>query len=230
MALPQTPDPNSTDYIDDEDFIALEIPDAWAGERLDKVLAHFLTDYSRNRIQSWANQGAVLVDGKVVKSRQILRGGEAIRVFPQEMPEQHAFEPEDIPLNCIYEDNHLLVFNKVARMVMHPAAGNWTGTVLNGLLFHYPELAQLPRAGIEVSAHDALVYFEGLLEPMEALAFSSLEVLEVNSKLEIHPAIVNRAPYEDGWVFKVRLRGVPRWLDAPGYANFLKNGAVLEGA
>ncbi|NCX67392.1 MAG: hypothetical protein EBW95_07775, partial [Burkholderiaceae bacterium] len=67
MALPQTPDPNSTDYIDDEDFIALEIPDAWAGERLDKVLAHFLTDYSRNRIQSWANQGAVLVDGKVVK-------------------------------------------------------------------------------------------------------------------------------------------------------------------
>ena len=49
MALPQTPDPNPSDYIDDEDFIALEIPDAWAGERLDKVLAHFLTDYSRNR-------------------------------------------------------------------------------------------------------------------------------------------------------------------------------------
>lgn len=64
------------------------------------------------------------------------------------MPEQHAFEPEDIPLNCIYEDDHLLVFNKAAGMVMHPAAGNWTGTVLNGLLFHYPELAQLPRAGI----------------------------------------------------------------------------------
>jgi len=148
VALPQTPDPNPSDYIDDEDFIALEIPDAWAGERLDKVLAHFLTDYSRNRIQSWANQGAVLVDGKVVKSRQILRGGEAIRVFPQEMPEQHAFEPEEIPLNCIYEDDHLLIFNKVAGMVMHPAAGNWTGTVLNGLLFHYPELAQLPRAGI----------------------------------------------------------------------------------
>lgn len=62
-----------------------------AGERLDKALAHFLSDYSRNRLQAWATQGAVLVDGKVVKARQILRGGEQIRVFPQEMPEQHAF-------------------------------------------------------------------------------------------------------------------------------------------
>jgi 23S rRNA pseudouridine1911/1915/1917 synthase len=148
VALPQTPDPNPSDYIDDEDFIALEIPDDWAGERLDKALAHFLSDYSRNRIQSWANQGAVLVDGKVVKARQILRGGENIRVFPQELPEQHAFEPENIPLRCIYEDDSILVFDKEAGMVMHPAAGNWSGTVLNGLLFHYPELAQLPRAGI----------------------------------------------------------------------------------
>lgn len=148
MALPQTPDSNPSDYIDDEDFIALEIPDAWAGERLDKALAHFLKDYSRNRLQSWASQGAVLVDGKVVKARQILRGGEQIRVFPQEMPEQHSFEPENIHLNTVYQDDTVLVFNKVPGMVMHPAAGNWTGTVLNGLLFHYPELQQLPRAGI----------------------------------------------------------------------------------
>jgi 23S rRNA pseudouridine1911/1915/1917 synthase len=89
-----------------------------------------------------------LVDGKVVKSRQILRGGEAIRVFPQEMPEQHAFEPENINLDCVYQDDTILVFNKAAGMVMHPAAGNWSGTVLNGLLFHYPELGHLPRAGI----------------------------------------------------------------------------------
>jgi 23S rRNA pseudouridine1911/1915/1917 synthase len=119
-----------------------------AGERLDKALAHFLSDYSRNRLQAWATQGAVLVDGKVVKARQILRGGEQIRVFPQEMPEQHAFLPENIPLDCIYADDTILVFHKVAGMVMHPAAGNWSGTVLNGLLFHYPELQHLPRAGI----------------------------------------------------------------------------------
>ena len=119
-----------------------------AGERLDKALAHFLSDYSRNRLQAWASQGAVLVDGKVVKARQILRGGEQIRVFPQEMPEQHAFLPENIPLDCIFADDTILIFNKATGMVMHPAAGNWSGTVLNGLLFHYPELQDLPRAGI----------------------------------------------------------------------------------
>jgi 23S rRNA pseudouridine1911/1915/1917 synthase len=89
-----------------------------------------------------------LVDGKVVKARQILRGGEQIRVFPQEMPEQHAFLPENIPLDCIFADDTILIFNKATGMVMHPAAGNWSGTVLNGLLFHYPELQDLPRAGI----------------------------------------------------------------------------------
>ena len=119
-----------------------------AGERLDKALAHFFSDYSRNRLQAWASQGAVLVDGKVVKARQILRGGEQIRVFPQEMPEQHAFLPENIPLDCIFADDTILIFNKATGMVMHPAAGNWSGTVLNGLLFHYPELQDLPRAGI----------------------------------------------------------------------------------
>jgi 23S rRNA pseudouridine1911/1915/1917 synthase len=148
VALPQTPNPNPSDYIDDEDFIALEIPDHMAGERLDKALAHFLSDYSRNRLQAWTSQGAVLVDGKVVKARQILRGGEQIRVFPQEMPEQHAFLPENIPLDCIFADDTILIFNKATGMVMHPAAGNWSGTVLNGLLFHYPELQDLPRAGI----------------------------------------------------------------------------------
>ena len=119
-----------------------------AGERLDKALAHFLSDYSRNRLQAWASQGAVLVDGKVVKARQILRGGEQIRVFPQEMPEQHIFLPENVPLDCIFADDTILIFNKATGMVMHPAAGNWSGTVLNGLLFHYPELQDLPRAGI----------------------------------------------------------------------------------
>ena len=119
-----------------------------AGERLDKALAHFLSDYYRNRLQAWASQGAVLVDGKVVKARQILRGGEQIRVFPQEMPEQHAFLPENVPLDCIFADDTILIFNKATGMVMHPAAGNWSGTVLNGLLFHYPELQDLPRAGI----------------------------------------------------------------------------------
>ncbi|WP_215385465.1 RluA family pseudouridine synthase [Polynucleobacter sp. AP-Kolm-20A-A1] len=148
MALPQTPESNPIDYIDDEDFISLEIPLEMAGERLDKVLAGSLTDYSRNRLKSWVEAGAVMVDGKVTKARYLLRGGESIKVFPQEMPEQYAFSPENIPLDVVYEDDSIIVVNKPPGLVVHPAAGNWAGTLLNGLLFHYPELKLLPRAGI----------------------------------------------------------------------------------
>jgi 23S rRNA pseudouridine1911/1915/1917 synthase len=64
------------------------------------------------------------------------------------MPEQFAFAPENIPLAVVYEDDSIIVINKPAGLVVHPAAGNWTGTLLNGLLYRYPELKQLPRAGI----------------------------------------------------------------------------------
>jgi 23S rRNA pseudouridine1911/1915/1917 synthase len=148
VALPQTPDSNPVDYIDEEDFISLEIPPEMAGERLDKVLAGSLPDYSRNRLKTWVEAGAVMVDGKVTKARYLLRGGESIKVFPQEMPEQFAFSPENIPLEVVYEDDAIIVINKPPGLVVHPAAGNWSGTLLNGLLFEYPELKSLPRAGI----------------------------------------------------------------------------------
>jgi len=119
-----------------------------AGERLDKALAGSLPDYSRNRLKTWVEAGAVMVDGKVTKARFLLRGGESIKVFPQEMPEQFAFSPEDIPLEVVYEDESLIVVNKPPGLVVHPAAGNWSGTLLNGLLYRYPELKSLPRAGI----------------------------------------------------------------------------------
>ncbi|WP_353431389.1 RluA family pseudouridine synthase [Polynucleobacter sp. MWH-UH23A] len=148
MALPQTPDSNPVDYIDEEDFISLEMPMEMAGERLDKALAVSLPDYSRNRLKTWVEAGAVMVDGKVTKARYLLRGGESIKVFPQEMPEQHAFNPQDIPLDMVYEDDSIIVINKPPGLVVHPAAGNWSGTLLNGLLFKFPELKSLPRAGI----------------------------------------------------------------------------------
>nr|WP_255531306.1 RluA family pseudouridine synthase [Polynucleobacter sp. UK-Gri1-W3] len=146
--MPQTPESNPIDYIDDEDFISLDIPLEMAGERLDKVLAGSLPDYSRNRLKAWVEAGAVMVDGKVTKARYLLHGGENIKVFPQEMPEQFAFSPEDIPLDVVFEDDTIIVVNKAPGLVVHPAAGNWSGTLLNGLLFRYPELKLLPRAGI----------------------------------------------------------------------------------
>lgn len=148
MALPQTPNSNPIDYIDEEDFISLEIPLEMAGERLDKVLAGYLPDYSRSRLKAWVEAGAVMVDGKVTKARYLLRGGESIKVFPQELPEQFAFSPEDITLDVVYEDEDLIVINKPPGLVVHPAAGNWSGTLLNALLFRFPELKALPRAGI----------------------------------------------------------------------------------
>ena len=119
-----------------------------AGERLDKALATYLPDYSRNRLKAWVEAGAVTVDGRVTKARYLLHGGESVKVFPQEMPEQYAFAPEDIPLDVVYEDPSVIVINKPPGLVVHPAAGNWTGTLLNGLLFRFPELKSLPRAGI----------------------------------------------------------------------------------
>jgi 23S rRNA pseudouridine1911/1915/1917 synthase len=148
VVLPDITDSNSIDYIDEEDFIALEIAHDVNGERLDKVLASALPDYSRNRLKAWVEAGAVTVDGKVTKARYLLRGGESVRVFPQEMPEQFAFEAENIALDVVYEDEAILVINKPSGLVVHPAAGNWAGTLLNALLFHYPELKQIPRAGI----------------------------------------------------------------------------------
>jgi 23S rRNA pseudouridine1911/1915/1917 synthase len=148
VALLQTPDSNPIDYIDEEDFISLEISPDMAGERLDKALATYLPDYSRNRLKAWVEAGAVTVDGRVTKARYLLHGGESVKVFPQEMPEQFAFAPEDISLDVVYEDPSLIVINKPPGLVVHPAAGNWTGTLLNGLLFRFPELKSLPRAGI----------------------------------------------------------------------------------
>jgi len=129
-------------------LLGLTIPDAQAGQRLDVVLAGLLPDYSRSRLQEWVRQDRVRLDGRVVASRYRVVGGEQVTIsVPASVGAVDAL-PEDIPLDVVYEDEHLLVIDKTAGLVMHPAAGNWSGTVLNGLLFRYPELAAIPRAGI----------------------------------------------------------------------------------
>ncbi|WP_235012145.1 RluA family pseudouridine synthase [Caballeronia catudaia] len=125
------------------------VPDALAGERLDKVLAKIFPEFSRNRMQGWIEEGRVLVDGAPAKVRQPVPLGATIRLVPDLLPEQLAFAPEAVPLHIVYEDDTLVVINKPAGMVVHPAAGNWSGTLLNGLLHRYGDAAAgLPRAGI----------------------------------------------------------------------------------
>ena len=128
--------------------LALTIPHDLGGLRLDVALQRLLPEHSRSRLQAWIKEGLVTVDGKASTSKTKVWGGENVVVEVQAKPEQHAFKAQDIPLNIVYEDAHILVINKPAGMVVHPAAGNWEGTLLNALLFHAPQLHDVPRAGI----------------------------------------------------------------------------------
>lgn len=121
----------------------------FSGERLDKVLARLMPSVSRARLQAWIEQGAVAVNGITVeKIRAKVAAGDEIEVMEQPSPEELAFKPVAMNLDIVYEDDEILVVNKPAGLVVHPAAGHWDDTLLNGLLARNPELKTLPRAGI----------------------------------------------------------------------------------
>jgi 23S rRNA pseudouridine1911/1915/1917 synthase len=153
----------SPDYRDDSDAAAE--PDApWSdeperrealvaaelhGARLDKAVVAMAGEFSRSHLQTLIDGGHVQLDGRVVTtpSRRV-QAGQRIAVELIPTPQSQAFRPEPVPLSVVFEDEHLLVIDKAAGLVVHPAAGNWSGTVLNGLLAHHAGAASLPRAGI----------------------------------------------------------------------------------
>jgi 23S rRNA pseudouridine1911/1915/1917 synthase len=118
------------------------------GLRLDRFLAGVLDGVSRTRIQRWIALGAVSVDGAPALPSLRLRGLESIEVLPQPAEADRSFEPDDVPLAVVHEDADLMVLDKPAGLVVHPAPGNWRGTLMNGLLHARPDSARLPRAGI----------------------------------------------------------------------------------
>jgi 23S rRNA pseudouridine1911/1915/1917 synthase len=124
------------------------VPDSCAGMRLDQVLAMLMPELSRNRLQGWIRDGRVLVDGASGVPKQKVRGGELLQVDAAPEPEVTAFAPEPIDLEVVHQDAAVLVINKPAGLVVHPGSGNWSGTLLNGLLHYDPSLALVPRAGI----------------------------------------------------------------------------------
>ncbi|WP_386691161.1 Ribosomal large subunit pseudouridine synthase D [Lonepinella sp. MS14434] len=118
------------------------------GQRLDQTLAELFPDYSRSRLKIWIENNNVLVNGKVLNvPRSKILGGEQIDISVEVEDETH-YTPENLPLNIVYEDDDILVINKPKDFVVHPGAGNPSGTVLNALLYHYPQIAEVPRAGI----------------------------------------------------------------------------------
>lgn len=128
--------------------ITLQLTPDLCGQRLDKALATLLPQYSRSRIQQWMDEGHVQVDGEPGRAKATVLGDESVRIQPQAAEHEQAYQPQALELAIVHEDASLIVLNKPAGLVVHPAAGNWSGTLLNGLLHHDPALAGVPRAGI----------------------------------------------------------------------------------
>lgn len=130
-----------------EQQIELIIPPEMAGLRLDQALAELCPEYSRSRLKSWVNSGNILVDDKRYRPRDKVNGGERAVINPIADSSLNV-EAESIALDIVYEDESILVVNKPAGLVVHPAAGNWGGTLQNALLHYDPDLEGLPRAGL----------------------------------------------------------------------------------
>ncbi|MBO9651769.1 MAG: RluA family pseudouridine synthase [Variovorax sp.] len=118
-------------------------------QRLDRALAALVPEFSRSYLQQLIDAGMVQVQGRLVTKPSVtVHAGESGRIELRPTPQSQAFRPEAMPIEVLYEDEHLRVINKPAGLVVHPAPGNWSGTLLNGLLALDPRAALLPRAGI----------------------------------------------------------------------------------
>ncbi|MFC1702588.1 23S rRNA pseudouridine(1911/1915/1917) synthase RluD [Pseudomonadota bacterium] len=127
--------------------LSQQVTEDSAGLRLDQAAVELFPDFSRGRLQQWIKLGELTVNGKRAKPSARVSGGETLGIEAQ-MVFEGEVEPQDIPLEIIFSDEHLLVLNKPVGLVVHPAAGNWDGTLQNALLNFDPELDSLPRSGI----------------------------------------------------------------------------------
>ena len=147
-------DEGPADLIDQRPGDAVEqrlgvVAREWHAQRLDKLLVQLAPEFSRSHLQSLIERGHVQVDGVVMTaaSRKVLSGQKVLLELVPTL-ESRAFKPEAMDLNLVFEDEHLMVVNKPPGLVVHPAAGNWSGTLMNGVLAHHAAAAGLARAGI----------------------------------------------------------------------------------
>ncbi|TCS36430.1 23S rRNA pseudouridine(1911/1915/1917) synthase RluD [Reinekea marinisedimentorum] len=123
------------------------VPFEMGNKRFDQVAAELFSDYSRSRIQGWIKDGSLTVNGQTKKTKDKLVGGETL-LLDAVLQAEERWEAEPVELDVVYQDDDIIVINKPAGLVVHPGAGTPSGTVLNGLLYRFPELASVPRAGI----------------------------------------------------------------------------------
>lgn len=129
--------------ISQQNRVSLEL----SGQRLDQVAVQLFPQFSRARLQGWIKSGQITLGGRAVKPNTKVAGGETIQL-DVELQDEGDWQAEDMSLQIVYEDEDLLIIDKPADLVVHPAAGNEDGTLLNGLIHHLPQLQQIPRAGI----------------------------------------------------------------------------------
>ena len=178
-----------SDNVSDNESMHCRIPPAHAGKRLDLALAELLPDFSRNRLQHWIKSGHIQVDGQLRRPRDPVLGGEEVRI--EVVQEVHTeARAQAIPLAICFQDDDMIVINKAAGMVVHPAAGNPEGTLVNALLHHDPALDALPRAGL---VHRLDKETSGLLVVARRLtAYTSLvKQLQARSMGREYQAVVN---------------------------------------
>lgn len=174
------------------------LPEDLGGLRLDQAVAALWPEFSRERLKSWIQDGVLTVDGRVLKPKDKVWGGEQL-TLAAELVVVTDNAPQDIPLTIVYEDEDVLVLDKPAGLVVHPGAGNPDGTLLNALLHHVPQVATLPRAGI---VHRIDKETSGLLVVAKTLeAQTSLVVqLAEKSAYREYEAVVSGVPVSGGKV------------------------------
>ena len=134
---------NIDDNVEDDtlfEHFRFEIPKGQLLLRIDKYLMNMIQNSTRNKIQSAATSGHIYVNDVAVKSNYKVKPGDVIRILLTHPPYENRIDPEDIPLNIVYEDDALLLINKEAGMVVHPGHGNYTGTLVHALAFHFDNL------------------------------------------------------------------------------------------
>jgi len=146
---PEADPDDAADISGESETRHLMVGPAEHAERLDRALALRIDEFSRSYLQQLIESGAVQVNGKPVsKTSHKVKVGDAVSVELKPTPQSQAFKAEPMALDIVFEDEHLLVINKPAGLVVHPAPGNWSGTLLNGLLAYSHHAGQVPRAGI----------------------------------------------------------------------------------
>ena len=154
------------------------VPPDLHGNRFDQVAAQLFPDYSRSRLKAWIQSGELTVDSQVLRPRDKVLGGARL-VLSAELADEVSWEPELIELDILHADNAIIVLNKPAGLVVHPAAGHAGGTLVNALLARFPELAQLPRGGI---VHRLDMETSGLLVVARTLAAHNQLVAQLQDR------------------------------------------------